>query len=241
MSSRPSRPWATVREGLRWRGLLFSFLLGTREILRPFLYWHAWHIFSTDLERPPEPYAKEQVAVRVYVGENVGDGLIALLSSMDEISSAEIRSRLEQGNAVAVASVGGEAAGYMWMTFAAGLELAFGVNWILRPDEALRYGSFVVPRWRGLGIHSSVNHALNDYARRRGLKRTLASIGAFNRQSLNLAKHTRNPKIMTVILFHLRGVNWTFVKALGAPFASRFTRPAAKYVTRGDVRQSQEF
>lgn len=191
MISRPSRPWQTVREGLRWRGLLFSFLLATREILRPLLYWHSWHIFSTDLARPlREPYAKEQVAVKVYAGENVPPTVTAQLCSMGEISSAEVRSRLGRGNAVAVAFV----AGYMWMTFADGLEPAFGVRWILRPDEALRYGSFVIPRWRGLGIHSSVNHALNDYARQRGLKRTLASIGAFNRQSLNLTKHTRNPK-----------------------------------------------
>jgi hypothetical protein len=178
-----SRRLQTVREGLRWRGLSASFLLAAREALRPFLYWHAWHIFSTDLGRPLlEPYAREQVSVRIFVGERNFEAVAAQLCFVKELSSEEIRSRLNNG-AVAVASVHGEFAGYMWMDFGGGRELAFGVNWIVRPDEALRYESFVLPRWRGLGIHSSLNHSLNSYAREQGLRRTLASIGAFNRQS----------------------------------------------------------
>jgi hypothetical protein len=219
---------------LRWRGLCFSFLLATREALRPLLYWHAWHIFCTDLGRPLlESYAKEQVSVKVFAGDEHFDAVAAQLSFVKDLSREEIRSRLHNG-AVAIACAHGQFAGYMWMTFVSGKELAFGVNWILQADEALRYESFVLPLWRGLGIHSSLNHALNFYARERGLKRSLASIGAFNTQSLNLAKRARLAKTMTVILVHIRGVKWNYIKAVGGSFDSRFTWSSTRYIPRGE-------
>jgi hypothetical protein len=122
--------------------------------------------------------------------------------------------------------------GYMWITFAAGMELAFGVSWILRPDEALRYGAFVLPSRRGLGILSSMNRALNEHARERRCTRTFGGISALNPQSLNLARHARNPKIMSIFLLHIRGVNWTFIRTTGAPLDSRFSRSSQVYTAR---------
>ena len=209
---------------MRWRGAASSSLRAVREVLRPFMYSHAWHIFQTDLDRPlMEPYAKHQVEVKIFSEEQEFQEAIASISVMD-IPPQEVTLRFARGDVAAVAFVEQEPAGHMWITFADGMELAFGVRWILRPDECLRYGSFVVPRFRGLGIHSSMNRALNEYARQRGLTRTFASIGALNPQSLNLAKHARNPKIMTVVLVHIHGVNWTFAKATGAPLSSHFSR-----------------
>lgn len=225
MSNGLSTRRQSIGEALRYRGLFFSSLLALREILRPFMYWHAWHIFQTDLRQPlPEPYAKEQVDVRIYVGKENLEDIAAQISSMGNIPSADVKFRFGRGDAAAVAYVQRQAAGFMWMSFANGAELAFGVNWILRANQALRYGSFVVPPWRGLGIHSAMTRALNEYARDRGLTRAVSAISAVNTQSLNLAKHNRNPKVMTVILIHFRGVNWTYVKTIGAPFDSHFSR-----------------
>jgi GNAT superfamily N-acetyltransferase len=242
MSGPPSRRWRTIRESLRWRGLLFSTMLAVREVLRPLMYWHAWHIFYTDLARPIQvPYAKEQVSVQIFSGGDEVAVATAQLAPTGQLSVEEIRRRLNQG-AVAIACVAGQPAGYMWLTRADGWQLAFGVQWILRANEALRYGSFVLPPWRGLGIHSSMNHALNCWARERGLQRTIGSIGAFNRQSLNLAKHAQNPKVMTLLVVHVRGVNWTYARAIGAPLASRFSRSSSRYVPRGhESHSSQEF
>ena len=224
MTNQISIRWRTVREGLRWRGLVFSSLLATREILRPIIYWHVWHIFQSDLQRPlAEPYAKEKVEVKVFAGKETLEEATAAISSMG-IPPKEISLRINRGDAAAVAYVEREPVGYMWITFATGMELAFGVSWILRPDEALRYGAFVLSSRRGLGIVSSMNRALNEHARQRGSTRTFGGVSALNPQSLNLAKHARNPKIMSIFLLHIRGVNRTFTRTTGAPLDSRFSR-----------------
>ena len=223
MSNGPSIRRQSIGEALRYRGLFFSSLLALREILRPLMYWHAWHIFQTDLQQPlPEPYAKEQVEVRIYVGKENLEDIAAQISSLGNIPLADVKFQFGRGDAAAVAYVRRQAAGFMWMAFANGAELVRGVNWILHENETLRYDSFVVPQWRGHGIHSAMNRALTEYARDRGLTRAVSAISAVNTQSLNLAKHNRNPKVMTVILIHFRGVNWTYVKTIGAPFDSRF-------------------
>jgi len=227
MDSESFWAWKTVRESFQWRGLISSALLGVREFLRPVMYWHVWHIFITDVRSSVrEPYAKKHVRVKIYSGEHDFETVAAFLSRFEEISPEEIRSRLSSGEAVAVAFAGERgdgAVGYMWLAFAGGKELAFGIAWILRTGEALRYGSFVVPEWRGLGVHSSLNHAVNEYALHRGMTHTLASIGMLNRQSLNLAKHYSNPKIMTLFAVNFRVANWTIAKAIGAPFTSHFS------------------
>jgi GNAT superfamily N-acetyltransferase len=219
----------SVWNSIRWRGLLYSFLLATREILRPLLYWYAWHIFSTDLQKAiPEPYAKKEVDIAVLCGPPAIETAIPQLVPLGQLTSEQIRSRMQDGGAVAIARVGNEVAGYMWLSFMNGGMLVYDFSWTLAPDEALRYGSFVNPKWRGLGIHSALNNALNHYARGRGIHRTLGSIGAFNRQSLNLAKHARKRKAMTVFVLHVNGLNWTYARAFGAALESRFSRSPAK-------------
>jgi L-amino acid N-acyltransferase YncA len=149
------------------------------------------------------------------------------VAAMGELTPQEIDIRLNRGDALAIACSSGEPVGYGWLSFSSrAVELAFGVTWIIGSHEAVRYGNFVPPNWRGRGIQSFVNTAVNAYAHDLGITRTLASISTLNTQSMSLAKHYGTARTMKVILLHIRGLNWTIHRTSGAPFESRFARPA---------------
>jgi GNAT superfamily N-acetyltransferase len=228
------RSWRRVSEILRWRGVGYFLLLALRELLRPILYWYAWNIYRTDLDRSiGEPYAKGKFDVKIFRGEAQREAARAELAKVHEPLPADFDARIRRGDAVAVVFSGDEAVAAGWMTFASGMELAFGTNWILQPGEGTQYGSFVSPKWRGQGIFSVLNVTLNRYAQEAGVTRSIGSISVLNTQSLSMARRLGKKKIMTVVLVRLRGVNWTFRTALGAPLDSRFTaepRPKARLI-----------
>jgi hypothetical protein len=221
--------WRRAKEILRWRGPLLLCLLAVRELLRPVVYWHVFYVFETDVARQPlpEPYSKEKLEVGVYTREKDFDRAKAEVGAMSELCPDEIDIRLNRGDTVAIAYAGGEPAGYGWLSFSSGVvELAFGITWIVRPHEGVRYGNFVLPKWRGRGVHSTVNAAMNAYARHLGIAWTLASISTLNTQSMSLAKHYSKARTMKVTLVYIRGLNWRIHRATGAPFASRFMKAA---------------
>lgn len=225
---RPGR-YRRASEILRWRGPLLFCLLAVREFLRPVLYWHVFYIFDTDVAHLalPEPYSEIKLDVRVYTRESDTEKAKAELVAMKELQADEIAIRLKRGDAVAIAYATGEPAGYGWLSFSSGVvELAFGFKWIVRPDEAVKYGNFVLPKWRGRGIQSSVNAAVNAYARDLGLARTLSSISTLNTQSMSLARHYSKARTMKVVLVHIPALNLTISRASGSPFDSKFTKPA---------------
>jgi len=210
-------------EFLRWRRPLLVLLLAVRELFRPFLYWYVFDIFVTDLRLSvPESYSKETLDIRIYAGNKDLPKALEDLTSVDDLASADIELRLKRGDVVAVVYADGHVVGCMWLTFSTGMELAFGTNWRIEPAEALRYDSFVSPEWRGRAIHSLLNNALNNYARERGVVRTLGGISVLNSQSSSLARHFRKSRAMRVTIVHLRGLNWTHRRALGAPLKTRF-------------------
>lgn len=219
--------WWRAWEIVRWRGPIRFFLLTARELLSPLMYWYVFYIVMNDLGQPsPEPYAKEKFDVKIYVGESLAR-IKADLASMGELTVPEIESRLKKGDVVAVAYDASVAVGYSWMTLSSGLELALGTTWIIHPDEAVLYGSFVLPQWRGRGIHSCLDVALRNYARQCGIVRQFGSMAVLNNQTVTLAKRQGKPKIMTVVLARVHGVNWTWRTAIGAPLSSRFTTAVA--------------
>jgi GNAT superfamily N-acetyltransferase len=228
MGERPPGQWRRISEILRWRGPFILLLLAVRDLLRPVVYWHVFYVFETDVARQPlpEPYSTEKMEVRVYTREKDVDRAKTEVAAMGELGPKEIDARLNRGDAVAIARAAGEPAGYGWLSFSSGVvELAFGITWIVRADEAVRYGNFVLPNWRGRGIQSFVNAAVNAYARELGIARTLGSISTVNTQSMSLAKHYRTATTMKLVLVHIRGLNWTIHRASGAPFESRFIKP----------------
>lgn len=226
-----------VPEFLRWRDPSLLLLLAVRELFRPIAYWYVFDIFETDLRRPlPLPYATEAFRVAIYEGDQDLQKAAEDLASLDDLSAFDIETRLRRGDVVAVAYAGNRVVGSSWLTFSSGMDLAFETSWILGAREALRYRSFVRPEWRGRAIQSLLNHALNTYAREHGLDRTLGGISVLNSQSLSLAKHYRRSPAMRLWIFHLRGLNWTYRRATGAPLESRFA-VAAGFPERKLVRE----
>lgn len=228
--SRSPRPWSrsTIKEAWHWRGPSIFFLLGLREVCRPLVYWHVFDIFEIDLVRQgvPEPYAAEKVDVAIYPGAGDLEKAKAEIVSMRQVQPAEIHSRFDRGDKVAIAYLGGVPTGYAWLSFASGVvELAFKITWIVGPREAIRYDSFVLPQWRGRRIHSCLHSAIVADARRAGILRTFASISTLNKQSMSLAKRYRRIAMMKVTLIHVRGLNWTIRWTAGTPFESRFLKP----------------
>ena len=210
-------------EFVRWRNPLLILLMVLRETLRPFMYWYIFDIFETDLRLPgPESYSKESFEVRIYGGNKDLKRAVEDLTCLDDLLPADIELRFSRGDVVAVAYAEDEAVGCMWLTFSTGMELGFGTSWILEATEALRYGAFVRPDWRGRALHSVLNNTLNRYAQERRILRTLSGISVFNSQSRRLHKRFRSARAMRVFLFRVRGVKWTYRKALGAPLESRF-------------------
>jgi hypothetical protein len=217
------REFRRAPEFLRWRRPLLVFLLGVRELLRPLVYWYVFDIFATDLRLPlPESYSTDSLVVRFFTGDQDRQQAVIDLAGLDGLASNDIELRLRRGDVVGVAYSGAEVAGYMWLTFSTGMELAFGTSWKLGSSEALRYDSFVCPVWRGRAIHSFLNNCLNNYAREHGIVRTLAGISILNSQSSSLARHLRRIRSMRVLILRVRGLNWIFRRAIGAPLQSRF-------------------
>jgi GNAT superfamily N-acetyltransferase len=220
-----SQQLRNLREMLRWRGPVRFLLLTVREILSPLMYWYVFHIFETDLRLPiPQSLAKEEFDVRIYTGDEDLERHTSELASMGEHPLSEIEARFRRGDVVAVAYDGSEAVGWTWITFASGIELAFGTAWIINPHEALRYGTFVRPEWRGRRIHSFLNHSINTYSRNHGIVRIVGSISVLNSQSMSLAAQYRKAPGMILTIVHIRGVNWTYRNSSGARLNTRFSK-----------------
>jgi GNAT superfamily N-acetyltransferase len=201
-------------------------LLALREILRPLFYWHVWHIFETDIsQHVPQPYAKEEARVKVYRSEDTPMVIQEQITAMGELETAEVALRFARGELIAIAFVKEQAVGYMWIVLSSGMELAFDTYWIVRSREAVKYGSFVLPAFRGLGIHSCLNSAVCSYLCKRGFIRTLSSVSVLNTQSMSLPKHNNTTIAMTVLMARIRKIDWTIRKSFRAPLETRFSWP----------------
>ena len=139
--------WSRAFEILRWRGPWRFLVLSLRELLKPLVYWHVYYIIQNDMQPAlPTPAVKGKFETSVYSGEQDLAKASTALAGVGELTPAEIALRLKRHDAVAVAFAGEQAIGYLWMTFCSGLELVFDTVWIVHPNEAVLYDTFVLPR-----------------------------------------------------------------------------------------------
>jgi GNAT superfamily N-acetyltransferase len=214
----------SIREHLRWRGALIVSPLSLRELLRPVLYWHVWYVYETDISRGvPQPYCRSAFDVAIRTSRDDLASIKPDILTMGELCAAELDTRFQRGDAVVLASVSGQPVGYMWMGFSSGIELEFDTFWIIRAGEAVRYGAFVIPSFRGRGVYSLLNSTLNAYALERGVSRTLGSVSVLNPQSLSLPKNYNRAIAMTVFLARFQLFSFTVRKSFRAPLSARFS------------------
>ena len=118
-----------IREHLRRRGAVIVFVVSLRELLRPLLYWHVWHIYETDLSLEiPQPYARTTLDVAIDTFRDDLSSIKPGILAMGELSALELDTRFHRGDAVALASISGQPVGYMWMGFSSGIELDFEIT-----------------------------------------------------------------------------------------------------------------
>jgi GNAT superfamily N-acetyltransferase len=234
MAIEPRSRWRKACEHWRWRGPTIFALYALRKLLRLVVDWDLWNIYETDIsDQVPVPYGKDELTTRICGIVEKPEDLTAMFVSMGELEAEEVAGRLSKGHLAAVAFSGEQPVGYMWLAFSSGPEMLFDTYWIVRAGEAVRYNSYVIPTFRGRGVHSVLNTLANCYAKSKGVTQTVAAVSLLNPQSLSLPKHYRRAVRMTVFLARVRWMNWTIRKAFGAPLESRFTWPNQKRESRG--------
>ena len=222
MTSWLSRQFQAARDALRWRGPFILILLLLREAFRPLFYWYAWRVFDIDISQRIVPsYTNEQLEARFYTAREAA-AAHSELATLGRLAPSEIDRRFARGDFLVAAFLAGQPVGCLWATRANGADLTFDTFWIIRPGEAMKYGSFVAPEFRGRAIHSFMNYAANCHLRDLGVTRVLSVVSLLNSPSLSLAKHDKRIVRVTVFLARFRGVNWTLRKSFGAPLESRF-------------------
>lgn len=206
---------------LRWRGPFRFSLLVLREIFSPLLYWHVFYVFEKDVHLL-EPERTAEFDVKVCAGRDHFDELVREIVPMGEISAKVIESRLASNDIVAVAHAGSEPVGYAWMALESGLETAFDTIWVLGAKEAVFYGSFTHPHWRGRGVQHELDAMLMLCARKNHINKIFATVSALNRPSLRAFDTVHQRNIMTLMLARVRGLKWVYRKSIGAPIESHF-------------------
>jgi hypothetical protein len=224
-SVRLFRVWSAIANVLRWRGPggVVDWLL--TGCLRPWVAWHVWQIFETDItDGVDAPFfdGEESLALRTIATADDALDLRAQLPSLERLPEREIVRRVLQGDALIVAALGDTPVGSMWISFVSGVPLAFDATWKVGEHEAVRYDSYVLPAHRGRRIHSVLNYGANCHARGRGVRRTLAAISVVNRQSLKLPKQNQREAVMTVSQIRLRGQQRSLRFAAGRRFDAHF-------------------
>jgi hypothetical protein len=165
MATQPTSRWRKIREHLRWRGAFIVALHTLRKLMSPLVYWDLWHIYETDISKQvPQPYAREEFAIRICGIADNPNSLTVMIASLGDLAPKEVASRLARGHFAAVAFSGEQPVGYMWLAFSCVPEELFDTSWVIRLGEAVRYNSFVIPPFRGRGVHSLLNTAVNCYS-----------------------------------------------------------------------------
>jgi hypothetical protein len=165
-----------------WRIL---FKLAAWKLSHPL--FNVYHIVEFDLARAHELSPAPLLAgitVRLFRGEGEIGPFAALLVEAG-LPSATVEQRMRRGDLVALALTDDEElAAYAWTTFTDGWIPQVRAGLLLRSDEAVRFDTLVLPRWRGMGLHYPLTVPIFRYLSEQGYRRTLGWVNALNTRAL---------------------------------------------------------
>jgi GNAT superfamily N-acetyltransferase len=194
-----------------------------RKFLWPIMKAEAYFMFDTALGAPAPASPCETMQLRVY------QGLESLESVQEHIASMGLKSNvgewIKRGEAVAIVSCETQGVGFTWMAFADVLVREFEMTVVVPPGYIYHHDSFVLPEWRGRGVHAVMIKAAKQFARDRGCERSVSWINVLNQPSLRLIQKWNRHHGMIILYLRLRGFARPLRAAFGQPLCSRFRKP----------------
>ena len=191
--------------------------------------FNVYHVFDFNLAsvyQLPATQFPPGVTLRLFHGE--GDvTYVAAMMARAGMSLKTVEHRMRRGDLAALVFANDEElAAYSWTTFAEAWIAEVRATLPLRSDEAVRYDSLVMPRWRGKGLNYPLSLPISRYLFEQGYRRTLSWVSALNTRSLRTQLRQSKRKIATIVsspllgLVHLRNLS----PAVGITLEQRLPR-----------------
>jgi hypothetical protein len=174
--------------------------LALRKLTHPL--FSVYYVVEFDLARANQLRAGQLpagVVVRLFRGEEEIMPFAELLAESG-LPAATMEQRMRRGDLVALALTDDrKLAAYAWTTFTEVWIPEVRATLPLRSDEAARFDTLVMPRWRGKHLHDPLTTPVFQYLSEQGYRRTLGWVDALNSRSLKAQQRQGKRKIATIV------------------------------------------
>jgi len=180
-----------------WRMLLEG---AVRKLTHPLL--NVYYVFEFELANVHQLPAKDfpaGIALRLFRGEADAAYVAAKLSPAGVLRST-VEERMQRGDLAALILANDEElVAYSWTTFGDVWLPEVGATLPLRHDEAVRFDSMMMPRWRGRGFNYILSIPISRYLHDQGYRRTFSWVHVLNRRSLKTQLRQGKRKVAIIV------------------------------------------
>jgi hypothetical protein len=178
-----------------------------RKLTHPLL--NMYYVFEFELASVNQIPAKEfpaGIALRLFRGE--GDiAYVAATLSAAGVPVERVEERMRRGDLAALILANDEElVAYSWTTFGHAWLAEVGATLPLRPDEAVRFDSMMMPRWRGKGFNYILSIPISRYLYEHGYRRTFSWVNALNTRSIKTQLRQGKRRIAIIISSPVFGI-----------------------------------
>ena len=187
-----------------WRILLEA---AARRLTHPLL--NVYHVFEFELANvhrlPPKDFP-DGIALRLFRGERDTANVVAMLSRIG-VPAPSAEQRMRRGDLAALILAGdSELVGYTWTTFGEAWLPEVGATLRLCGDEAVRFDSLIMPRWRGRGFNYTLTIPISRYLCDQGYRRTFSWVNALNSRSLKTQLRQGKRRVAIIVSSPFLGI-----------------------------------